>query len=587
MDNKRLLIAAVLSMAVLFGWQLIFPPPEPPPRSATPVSEASGTNAVQSAAGAPSVATPAGDSPSRLTAEAIPPGAATEPVAALEERRETLANEHLRATFSNRGAVLLSLEASAPGKRGEWLELVAPRTSSPQPFSLVGSDGASLSENSALFAVQRAVSEEGERLQFRYRGPLGFAEKSFLLRSDGRIDFEILSDAKRAFTARLGPGLRARSAEELTSRFDHRLAVWSVGGEAETLNPAKANELLEIPGAGLDWAGLEDTYFLSAFVPLEPWTRVRYRPVLLEATSESRTFEARLKPLPPAELSAADKALPTDVVLELETQSGQLRGTSFWGGKQYDRLAALPYGLERTVQLGMFGILARPLLKGLQWIHAHWVPNYGWAIIIMTAALKILLLPLSLSAFKSMRKMQAINPKMQAVRERWKGKLRDKQGRFNPESQRQMNEEIMGLYRAEGVNPAGGCFPMLIQLPIFFAFYSLLSTAVELWRSPWIGWVHDLTAADPYYVLPIVMGVSQIVQQRMTPPPPDPMQRRLMQFLPILFTVFSLGFPAGLVLYWLTNNLLTIGQQLLYNKIQDRAHPILVAEPLRKGKRSR
>ena len=150
-----------------------------------------------------------------------------------------------------------------------------------------------------------------------------------------------------------------------------------------------------------------------------------------------------------------------------------------------------------------------------------------------------------------------------------------------------MNEEIMGLYRAEGVNPAGGCLPLLIQLPIFFAFYSLLSSAVELWRAPWIGWIHDLTAADPYYVLPIVMGVSQIVQQRMTPPPPDPIQKRLMQFLPIVFTVFSLGFPAGLVLYWLTNNILSIAQQKLYNKIQDRTHPIAVAVPEKKGKKAR
>jgi YidC/Oxa1 family membrane protein insertase len=170
-----------------------------------------------------------------------------------------------------------------------------------------------------------------------------------------------------------------------------------------------------------------------------------------------------------------------------------------------------------------------------------------------------------------MRKMQKLAPKMQAIRERYRPKLRDKQGRFNAEAQRQMNEEIMGLYRAEGVNPAGGCLPILVQLPIFFAFYQLLSTAVELWRSPWELWIRDLTAPDPYWVLPIVMGVSQLVQTKMTPPPPDPVQRRLIQAMPIVFTVFSLGFPSGLVLYWLTNNILSIAQQGLYNRIRERA----------------
>jgi YidC/Oxa1 family membrane protein insertase len=261
--------------------------------------------------------------------------------------------------------------------------------------------------------------------------------------------------------------------------------------------------------------------------------------------------------------------LARDFLLEIEGRDGRIEATSYWGSKQLDRLTALPYGLDKTVKLGVFGFLARPLLYSLQWIHANVVANYGWAIILLTIALKIVLLPLSLSAFKSMRKMQKLNPKMQAVRERWKGKLRDKSGRFNSDAQRQMNEEIMGLYRSEGVNPAGGCFPMLIQLPVFFSFYSLLASAVELWHSPWIMWIHDLTAPDPYYVLPIVMGLSQIIQQRMTPPPPDPMQKRLMQFLPVVFTIFSLGFASGLVLYWLTNNILTIAQQKVYNSVKD------------------
>lgn len=569
MDNKRLLIAAVLSMGVLFLWQMIFPPPEAtPPRPAAAASPA--TPAV-----APATAgTPAAETASAPASPAAQPD--LPPIEATVESREVLENEAVRAEFTNRGARLVSLRVKGinveVGKAGTPpgdLELVAPRKESPLPFSLVDAAGGPLAANGALFAPAREQTPQGERLTFRYRGEGGDVEKSFLLGDDGRMEIAVAVAGQSDFSLLLGPGLRARTAAELASRFELRRAVWSAAGKVETLDPGKAKEPLELAGEGLDWVGLEDTYFLTAVVPLQPVSKVRFRPVLLVPGDDERTFDNRPVPAPPAELADADKALARDFVLEIEARAGRIDATSYWGSKQLDHLTAMPYGLDKTVQLGMFGFLARPLLYSLQWIHANVVANYGWAIVLLTVALKIVLLPLSLSAFKSMRKMQKLNPKMQAVRERWKGKLRDKNGRFNPDAQRQMNEEIMGLYRSEGVNPAGGCFPMLIQLPVFFSFYSLLSSAVELWHSPWILWIHDLTAADPYYVLPIVMGLSQIVQQRMTPAPPDPVQKRLMQFLPVVFTIFSLGFASGLVLYWLTNNILTIAQQKLYNSVKD------------------
>jgi len=202
--------------------------------------------------------------------------------------------------------------------------------------------------------------------------------------------------------------------------------------------------------------------------------------------------------------------------------------------------------------------------------------------VLMTIVLKIMLLPLTLTAYSSMQKMQRLNPKIQAIRERYRPKLRDKQGKMNSEAQRQMNEEVMALYKAEGVNPAGGCLPILLQIPVFFAFYSLLSASVELWHAPWIGWIHDLSAKDPYYVLPILMGVTQVIQQKMTPAAADPIQRRMFQLFPVIFTVFSLGFPSGLVLYWLVNNILTIIQQAIQNAVR----PPAVPEPAKRGGRS-
>lgn len=577
MDNKRLLIAAVLSMAVLFLWQMIFPPPEattpPKPAVAAPAAPAGSPANAGGASAAPAPADAGG------SASAAPPAAPTvalPPVEATTERNEVLENAELRAEFTNRGARLVSLRVKGinieVGKAGTPpgdLELVAPRKESPLPFSLVSAAGEPSAVNAALFEATRTTTKEGERLDFRYRGSQGEVEKSFVLGPDGRMEIAVSSSTDKGFNLLLGPGLRARTAAELASRFELRRAVWNANGKVETLDPGKVKEPLEIGGDTLKWVGLEDTYFLSAVIPHKPVAKARFRPVFLVPAGEERTFDNRPVPAPPAEIAATDKDLSRDFVLEIEAREGRIEATSYWGSKQLDHLTALPYGLDKTVQLGMFSFLARPLLYSLQWIHANVVANYGWAIILLTTALKIVLLPLSLSAFKSMRKMQKLNPKMQAVRERWKGKLRDKNGRFNPDAQRQMNEEIMGLYRSEGVNPAGGCFPMLIQLPVFFSFYSLLSSAVELWHSPWILWIHDLTASDPYYVLPIVMGLSQIVQQRMTPAPPDPVQKRLMQFLPIVFTIFSLGFASGLVLYWLTNNVLTIAQQKLYNSFKD------------------
>src|SRR4029077_6883660 len=178
--------------------------------------------------------------------------------------------------------------------------------------------------------------------------------------------------------------------------------------------------------------------------------------------------------------------------------------------------------------------------------------------IVMTVLIKLLLLPLTHTSMVSMRKMQALNPKIQAIRERCRTERRDKQGRPNMEMQRKMNEEVMAVYRQEGVNPAGGCLPLLLQMPILFAFYRLLTTAVELRGAPWLLWIRDLSAADPYYVLPIVMGATQFLQVRLGPQTPDPVQRRMFMFMPIAMTFFFLGFPSGLVLYWLTNNVLTI-----------------------------
>ena len=566
MDNRRLLLAALLSMGVLLLWQYLVPAPEPAPAPApSPAAAPPGAVAVAAEAGA---ASPAAAPPAVATRARELPG---EPVEAPAEARVVLENAELRAEFSNRGAQLVSLVVKGKtADGGEPLELVRPRPEPPYPFALVDAAGTPAPSESALHQVERGAAGGSEEVTFRYRGPAGAALKRFRLHADGRLDYTIEAEPG-GFGVLIGPGVRAFTRADLDNRQKRRSAVWAVAGEVEVLDARAADEPVRLPGGGLEWVGLEDAYFLAVLMPAEGLAEARLEPVLQVPGERPTAFATRALPAD-GELGREDAKLPRDLRLVLASDDGRLAGTSYWGPKQYDRLAATPWRLERTVQWGWLGFIARPMLRGLQWIHAHLVPNYGWSIVILTTILKIALLPLSISAFKSMRKMQKLNPRMQAIREKWRGKLRDKQGRFNPEAQRQMNEEIMGLYRQEGANPAGGCLPILVQLPIFFAFYTLLSTTVELWNAPWIGWIKDLSEHDPYFVLPILMGVSQVVQQKMTPPPPDPVQRKIIQAMPIVFTFFSLWFASGLVLYWLTNNLGSIAQQMLYNSFKDH-HP--------------
>ena len=333
----------------------------------------------------------------------------------------------------------------------------------------------------------------------------------------------------------------------------------------ERVPARKAEEPVALPGSGLAWAALDDRYFVTALIPQRaaPARGARFVPLLLEASATEGA--ATFAPMPEGGPSEAQEDLPRDLAMVLEPAGERLAVSAYWGEKSLERLSRAHPGLRDTVAFGMFGWASRWLLKGLVWIHDHVVANYGWSIVLMTVLIKLFLLPLTHKSYISMRKMQQLAPKMQAIRERYRPKLRDKKGRPDIEMQRKMNEEIMALYKSEGVNPAGGCLPMLLQLPVFFAFYRLLYLAVELRGEPWILWVDDLS--QEFWPLAIVMGATQFIQTKMTPMAGDPMQRRLFQLMPVVMTVFFLFFPSGLVLYWLTNNVVTIAQQAVYNRV--------------------
>ena len=224
----------------------------------------------------------------------------------------------------------------------------------------------------------------------------------------------------------------------------------------------------------------------------------------------------------------------------------------FIGPQEEKVLESIAPGLELVKDYGFFTILSKPLYWLLDKLHGF-IGNWGWSIVALVVLLKILFYPLNAKAYASMAKMKAINPKVMDLRERYKD---------NPQ---QMQQEMMRIYREEKVNPMGGCLPILIQIPVFIALYWVLLSSVEMRGAPWILWIKDLSVRDPYFILPIVMTLTTLLQTALNPLPPDPMQAKLMWFMPLIFSVMFFFFPAGLVLYWITNNILTIAQQWVIN----------------------
>lgn len=227
---------------------------------------------------------------------------------------------------------------------------------------------------------------------------------------------------------------------------------------------------------------------------------------------------------------------------------GETYATLYAGPKSQDELEELSPGLRLTVDYGILWFIAQPIFWLLQNIHAL-LGNWGWSIIVLTIVIKLAFFPLSAASYRSMARMRAVSPKMQALKEQ-----------FGDDRQK-MSQAMMELYKKEKINPLGGCLPILVQMPVFLALYWVLLESVEMRQAPWMFWITDLSIKDPFFILPIIMGLTMFIQQQLNPTPPDPMQAKVMKLLPIIFTFFFLWFPAGLVLYWVVNNVLSIAQQ--------------------------
>jgi YidC/Oxa1 family membrane protein insertase len=278
------------------------------------------------------------------------------------------------------------------------------------------------------------------------------------------------------------------------------------------------------------WVAMIQHYFLGAWIPPQDQPETFYSQYIKNHTRY---------------------VIGTKSAKEIHVAGGKQQTLSnrlFIGPKLQDRLEDVAPGLELSVDYGLLHFISKPLFIVLEFIHDY-VGNWGWAIVLLTILIKLAFYKLSEASYKSMANMRRVQPRMQQLKERFSG---DRQ---------KMNQALMDLYKKEKINPLGGCLPILVQIPVFIALYWVLLESVEMRQAPWILWINNMSAPDPFFILPLLMGITMFIQQKLNPAPIDPIQAKIMMALPVVFTVFFAFFPAGLVLYWVVNNTLSITQQ--------------------------
>jgi YidC/Oxa1 family membrane protein insertase len=318
-----------------------------------------------------------------------------------------------------------------------------------------------------------------------------------------------------------------------TDSYGHEGPVSFIGGSVDRYEVKKIGTGKTI-GPDVAWAGFESKYFIAAMVPQNP-----------TLTSLTLSEDAR------STVSVSLKSTPSIIP---PGQVGSFGYTLYFGPKEYDLLNAQGVGLEGAIDFGSWTKwLTMPLLISTKFLNSC-VHNYGIAIIILTIIIKIIFWPLGNKSYKSMKEMQKLQPKIAELRERYKN------------DKAKLSRETMALYKTHKVNPLGGCLPMIIQIPVFFGLYKALMYSIELRHAPFYFWIQDLSAKDPYYITPIIMGATMVIQQKMSPSMGDPLQQKIMMLMPVIFTFLFISSPSGLVIYWLFQNILSIGQQYYINK---------------------
>jgi YidC/Oxa1 family membrane protein insertase len=565
--NTRL--ALVLSFAVMIGWMMYQSQFEPPPSARPPIepaaesaagnSQSTALDPVERIEGTPpsrSAEAPAATRPTETAAE-------VEPENRVEERTIRFEKPLYVAEFSNRGAGLESWELRGydTGKAGGRQPILMTTVREPVETTLV-TPFRELGIGDLSNAVFEIENEDESSVAFRYRANGITVRKSFILDEDS-YSFRMRLEVENASGSEISPEFAVvwPATENDSQDFESQsIAVLHNGSVERTQiaqlgSPGFFGSLFGGADEGdpefigeIDWAGIEATYFLGVILPDNP-SRARVR----VATTETGKSGAAVVSFPAVDLPVG--------------QSTDQEFRAYLGPKEPDRLEAIGGETIRSIDRGYSWI--QPLVVGFGWLlRALYsvIPNYGIAIILLTILVRVVTIPLTNKQMRSMERMREVQPKVKELQEK-----------FADDRQKQ-SEEMMKLYRSEGVNPLGGCFPMILQLPVFIGLFYALRSSIELRQAPFMGWISDLSAPEtlftipgidvPIRVLPLAMGLSMVLQQKLTPQPTvDPAQARMMMtIMPIMMTVLFYQFPSGLVLYWFVSNILAISHQLVIGR---------------------
>jgi len=534
--EKKLLLAIVLSFVVLFIWQAVFVKKTPPSVQAPDITTEQIQQPVQRIL-----------PEQKPSPKEIPVQEDFEAITETREKQIVIETSLFKAVWSNKGAVLKSWRLKEHlDEEGEPLELVSGRSAVIDRFPFIlSTDDPDFDNliNNALYTVSNTElqlhdGQNGE-IRFEYSQEDGTKVEKLFTFTDGRYIFDMQINVWKngmKIDPRLiwGPGLGNSSPSSQGNRLGiTRGVALSFAGSIKHLDERKYS--LETSAFNfVSWAAYVDQYFAAMFFA---------SPQNSSAIFIREEFEGDPPPTPVYFLSVnqAHKA--------------------YIGPKEFDRLAALGGDAKGVIRFGLFGMISEILFRAMKAVH-NAIPNWGLCIIIITFFVKIIFFPLTYKSMQSMSRMQELSPKIKAIKAKYKKAKKDMDQR------RKMNEETMKLYKEHKVNPAGGCLPMLIQMPIFWGFFRLLMVSIEFRHSPFLLWITDLSAKDPIYVIPILMGITQYISQKMTPTSADPAQQKMMMIMPVMMTIIFINFSSGLVLYWLTNNVLQIGQQYIMNRIQ-------------------
>jgi YidC/Oxa1 family membrane protein insertase len=554
MEQVRLLIAIVLSLVVFLVWNHFFVAPQMPQRKDTQAKQ----NLKEKRDDIPE------EESIKRTNEKENNAISQEfnVLPSLEEegkaRTITVDTSKYTVKISEEGAGIISFvlkdyfESVKPNAKRK--ELITQQQNIKSLILFFENEGSEKIENSYFKAITKdnniIVKNQKYQLSFVKNSSNGIQiKKTFIFKPDSYLidlDIVIQNNSGHPVSDKLGLRLAQRKHDS-TQSYIFEGPCTLIDGRLEQVK-IKKDKTPDVLNGKIQWVAFEDRYFMTSLIVKE-----------LDQSS------MRIKI---GERTLFNEYISSEVKIE-NNNSKKFNYAIFFGPKKQDLLEKLDFNLSHVINFGFFDFLAKPFLWFMNFIHSI-IPNYGISIIILTILTKILLWPLGNKSYKSMNEMKRLQPLMQEIREKYKN------------DKAKMNQEMMGLYRTYKINPLGGCLPMILQIPVFLALYKMLYQAIELRHAPFIWWINDLSAPDrllhfnfsiplmqpPYGipVLTIIMGATMLLQQKMSPPPGDPAQAKMMMIMPIVFTFIFINFSSGLVLYWLVNNILSIGQQYYIKK---------------------